>query len=105
MIKEGEGKISDDAKKELESAIEEAKKSLTAETLEDLKAAAEKLQGVSHKIAGEMYQQQGGPEAGPQGAQPGAGEQQASSQKKMMMTLLTRILKKYNFKIILHGKI
>jgi len=82
MIKEGEGKISEDAKKELESAIEEAKKSLTVETLEDLKAAAEKLQGVSHKVAGEMYQQQGGPEAGPQEAQPGGSEQQASSQKK-----------------------
>ena len=81
MIKEGEGKISDDAKKELEAAIEEAKKELTAETSEALKAAAEKLQTVSHKVAGEMYQQQGGPEAaGAQGAQPGA--DQASSQKK-----------------------
>jgi molecular chaperone DnaK len=82
MIKEGEGKISEDAKKELEAAIEEAKKELTAETSEALKAAAEKLQTVSHKVAGEMYQQQGGPEAaaGAQGAQPGA--DQASSQKK-----------------------
>ena len=63
MIKEGEGKISEDAKKELEAAIEEAKKSLTADTAEALKAASEKLQGVSHKVAGEMYQQQGGAEA------------------------------------------
>ena len=82
MIKEGEGKISEDAKKELEAAIEEAKKELTAETSEALKAASEKLQTVSHKVAGEMYQQQGGPEAaaGAQGTQPGA--DQASSQKK-----------------------
>ena len=84
MIKDGEGKISDSAKKELETAIEEAKKSLSAETSEALKAAGEKLQTVSHKVAGEMYQQQGGAE----GASPGAEEAQAdagnqgSSQKK-----------------------
>jgi molecular chaperone DnaK len=83
MIKDGEGKISDDVKKELEAAIEEAKKSLTAETSEALKAAGEKLQGVSHKVAGEMYQQPGGPEAGAQGPGAEAGAQeQASSQKK-----------------------
>ena len=78
MIKEGEGKISEGSKKELQAAIELAKKELTAETSEALKAAAEKLQTVSHKVAGEMYQQQGGPEAAA-GAQAG---DHGSSQKK-----------------------
>ncbi len=84
MIKDGEGKISDDAKKELEAAIEEAKKSLGAETSEVLKSASEKLQGVSHKIAGEMYQQQqpGQGAESQAGAQPGEKEQQASTNKK-----------------------
>ena len=79
MIKEGEGKIAEGSKKELETAIEEAKKGLTAETSEALKAAAEKLQGISHKVAGEMYQQQGGADAG---AQPGPDAQTKSSDKK-----------------------
>ena len=79
MIKEGEGKIAEGSKKELETAIEEAKKGLTAETSEALKAAAEKLQGISHKVAGEMYQQQGGADTG---AQPGPDAQTKSSDKK-----------------------
>ncbi len=70
MIKDGEGKISEDSKKELEAAIEEAKKHLTSESLDELKGANERLQNVSHKVAGEMYQQ---------GQQPG-GEQQAGPQ-------------------------
>ena len=86
MIKDGEGKISDDAKKELETEIEAAKKVLTSENLDELKAANEKLQAASHKIAGEMYQQ-GAPgadaAAGAQGAGPeaGAGEQPKSDKK------------------------
>jgi molecular chaperone DnaK len=86
MIKDGEGKISDDAKKELETEIEAAKKVLTSESLDELKAAHEKLQTASHKIAGEMYQQ-GAPgadaAAGAQGAGPeaGAGDQPKSDKK------------------------
>ena len=66
MIKDGEGKIGDAAKKDLENAITEAKGKLDSEVLDDLKAATERLQNVSHKVATEMYQQQGG--------QPGAGQ-------------------------------
>ncbi|TNE95332.1 MAG: molecular chaperone DnaK [Deltaproteobacteria bacterium] len=77
MLKEGEGKIADAAKGELEAAITEAKGKLESQSLEELKAANEALQNVSHKIATEMYQQAGGqpgPDAG-QGAGPGAGAQ------------------------------
>ncbi len=79
MIKDGGDKISDDAKKEVEAAIEEAKKHLESESIDELKAALERLQNVSHKVAGEMYQQ---------GAQPGPEAQQqqqegdAKSEKK-----------------------
>ncbi|MDH5581112.1 MAG: molecular chaperone DnaK, partial [Bdellovibrionales bacterium] len=78
-IKDGGDKISDDAKKEVEAAIEEAKKHLESESIDELKAALERLQNVSHKVAGEMYQQ---------GAQPGPEAQQqqqegdAKSEKK-----------------------
>ena len=70
MIKDGEGKIGDAAKKELEDAITEAKGKLESEVLDDLKAATERLQNVSHKVATEMYQQQGGQPGAEQGAGP-----------------------------------
>jgi len=67
MIKEGEGKISDDQKKELEDAIAEGKTKLESEVLDELKAAMETVQNVSHKIATDMYQATGG-QPGPDGA-------------------------------------
>ncbi len=70
MIKEGEGKISETAKKELEDAVTEAKSKLESESLDELKAANERLQNVSHKVATEMYGQAGGA-PGAEG-QPGA---------------------------------
>jgi molecular chaperone DnaK len=79
MIKDGEGKISDADKEELEKAIAEAKTKLESENIDELKAANEALQNASHKVAAQMYQgQEGqpGPDmgAGPQpGADAGAG--------------------------------
>lgn len=70
MIKEGEGKISAGSKSELEAAVTEAKTKLTSESLDELKAATERLQNVSHKVATEMYQAGGAP-----GADMGAGAQ------------------------------
>ncbi len=59
MIKgEEANKISDTDKRELQSAIDEAKTHLNDQTAEELKAAMEKLQTASHKIASSMYQQQ-----------------------------------------------
>ena len=80
MIKEGEGKISAESKKELEEAITEARTKEKSEILDELKAAVERLQNVSHKVATEMYQQAGGPEAA-QAAGGDAGGNQKSDKK------------------------
>jgi molecular chaperone DnaK len=61
MVKEGEGKISDASKKELEDACAEAKTHLESQSADEIKAALEKLQAVSHKVAQELYSQ-GGPQ-------------------------------------------
>jgi len=80
MIKDGEGKISGQSKSELEAAVAEAKTKQTSESLDELKAATERLQNVSHKVATEMYQAAGGaPGDGPQG--PGTGSAEAGSAK------------------------
>ena len=63
MIKDGEGKISAGSKSELEAAVAEAKTKLNSESLDELKAATERLQNVSHKVATEMYQAGGAPGA------------------------------------------
>ncbi|MCY4524560.1 MAG: molecular chaperone DnaK, partial [Halobacteriovoraceae bacterium] len=57
MITEGKDKISANAKAELEAAIKEAKGKLSSENIDELKAATERLQNVSHKLASELYQQ------------------------------------------------
>lgn len=79
-IKDGEGKIADASKKELEEAITEAKTKLEAQSLDELKAAMERLQNVSHKVATEMYQQQGA--AGAEGAGPEANAGEQTTEKK-----------------------
>jgi molecular chaperone DnaK len=83
MIKDGEGKISAQSKTELEGAIAEAKTKLASESLDELKGAVERLQNVSHKVATEMYQAGGAPDAaaGAQG-NPGAGATEGASNKK-----------------------
>ena len=63
MITEAGEKISANTKTELQNAIAEAKTKLASENLEELKAANEALQTVSHKIATEMYQAGGAPGA------------------------------------------
>ena len=82
MIKDGEGKISPQSKSELESAVVEAKTKLTSESVDELKAALERLQNVSHKVATEMYQAGGAPgaEAGQEGTA-GASSDTGSSKK------------------------
>lgn len=89
MIKEGGDKLSAGSKSELESALTEAKSKLASESLEELKAATERLQNASHKIATEMYSQAGGqpgaaggPGEGFAGAGDKAGSSDASSNKK-----------------------
>ena len=79
MIKEGEGKISANSKSELEGAIGEAKSKLESENLDELKAATERLQNVSHKVATEVYQQQPPPQGEPS---PKSTESSNASEKK-----------------------
>ncbi len=90
MIKDDkEGKLPEESKTELEAAIAEAKTQLESESIDELKAATERLQNVSHKIATAMYQEAGGPEGagagcGPEGCgpQPGAEQQAGAEQPK-----------------------
>ena len=56
LISENGDKVKEEQKKELEAAIEEAKKSLSSEKLDELKSAIEKLQSASHKVASQLYQ-------------------------------------------------
>lgn len=63
-IKEAGDKIPADKKAEVESAINEAKTKLQSESLEELKAANEKLQNATHQIAQFMYQAGAGEQAG-----------------------------------------
>ena len=79
MIKDGEGKISGQSKAELEAAVSEAKTKLNIENLDELKAAVERLQNVSHKVATEMYQAGGAPGAEQQQGHPGGHGEAADS--------------------------
>jgi molecular chaperone DnaK len=79
-MKDAADKIPADKKTELEGAISEAKTKLTSESLDEIKAATERLQNVAHSLAQFMYQ---GPGAGAEaGAGPGAGAQDQSESKK-----------------------
>ncbi len=70
-------------KEELESAITEAKTKLTSENLDDIKAATERLQNTSHKMAEAMYAQGGaGAAQGDAGAQAQGNANTDSSKKK-----------------------
>jgi molecular chaperone DnaK len=79
-LKEHRGKISDAEAKEIESAIEETKKSITENDPARINAAVDRLTSASHKLAEAMYKSaspqpgqapgadgQGGPSAGDQG--------------------------------------
>lgn len=68
MIKDSQDKLSTEAKESTEAVLKEAKEKLDSESVDDLKAAHEKLSTASHKLAEELYKQ-----AGPTGGQPGTG--------------------------------
>jgi molecular chaperone DnaK len=55
-MKEAGDKVPADKKTELEGAINEAKTKLTSESLDEIKAATERLQNVAHSLAQYMYQ-------------------------------------------------
>ena len=84
MLKEHGDKISDSDKKSVEEAMEELKAAVGGDSVDRIKAAREKLEQASHKLAAEMYKQaqqtagagaQGGDAAGgPSPEQPSSGE-------------------------------
>lgn len=78
-IKEAGDKIPADKKAEVENAINEAKTKLQSESLEELKAANEKLQNATHQIAQFMYQA-GGADAGNASAGANPGESASATQ-------------------------
>ena len=80
-LKENGEKIPADKKTELEGAIAEAKTKLASESLDEIKAATERLQNVAHSLAQFMYQGTGGAEAGA-GAGPQGQQAQGESAKK-----------------------
>ncbi len=74
-LEEAGDKMGAEAKGEVQSAVEEAKKALESDDLSALEEATEKLTQASHKIAEEMYKQTGAAAGAPT---EGAGEEAAS---------------------------
>ena len=56
LLAENGEKIEAEQKQELETAIAQAKEQLSSESLDELKAATDKLQSASHKVAEKLYQ-------------------------------------------------
>jgi molecular chaperone DnaK len=74
--------LSSQDKAEVEASIEEAKKALEAESLEQINSATERLTKATHKLSEEMYKkaaesQAGGAQASSNGASGGAGEKKS----------------------------
>ncbi|MEW5855498.1 MAG: molecular chaperone DnaK [Myxococcota bacterium] len=84
-LKDNKEKLSAEARKPVEDALEDVKKKVTSENVDELKSAYERLMTASHKMAEEMYRSAGaaaggpGPEAGP--SPEGAGEPRAEEPK------------------------
>ena len=68
-VKDNADKLSEEDKKSLQDACEEAKKHLTSEDIEELKKANEDLMNVANTVFSKMYQQA---QAQNQNAQPNA---------------------------------
>ena len=82
LIKESGDKLPADKKTELEAAINEAKTKLQSENLEEVKAATERLQNISHQLAEFMYSQPGAAPGAENTAQPEAEGSADPSKKK-----------------------
>lgn len=83
-VKDAGDKVPADKKAEIEGAISEAKTKLTSESLDEIKAATERLQNVAHSLAQYMYQGTGadsGAGAGPS-ASGSQGSTESESKKK-----------------------
>ena len=84
-VKEHGDKVSDDEKKNVNEALEKAKKAMEAESVDDIKKAQEELEKASHKLSEEMYkaaQEQAQAAGGPEGAQQGGPGAPGAEEKK-----------------------
>ena len=69
-VKDNADKLSEEDKKQLTDACEEAKKHLQAESIDELKKASEDLMNVANTVFSKMYQQAQAQQAGQTGANP-----------------------------------
>ncbi|HEX3036163.1 MAG TPA: molecular chaperone DnaK [Thermodesulfobacteriota bacterium] len=86
-FKEFEGKLSESDKKELEDALEHAKRALKGDSITEILEAQDHITKASHKIAELMYKQSAGAQgatgtAGETGSETGAGAEEGNGQKK-----------------------
>ncbi|MHB8653405.1 MAG: molecular chaperone DnaK [Terriglobia bacterium] len=93
LLKEHRDKIGDEDAKNIEGALEEAKKAIAANDTAQITAAVEKLTKASHKLAEAMYKQAApGPNAqaaagsagGPEGATSGGPEEKAKGEGEVI---------------------
>jgi molecular chaperone DnaK len=80
MLKDGEGKISADAKAPVETALKSAKEKLDSQDVGMLKSAHEELTRASHKLAEELYKAGPAPDAA--GGTPPPGDGAAAGEPK-----------------------
>jgi len=81
-LKDAGDKVSEEDKTAIEKAMEEVKEALKGEDLEAIKAKTEALTQSAHKLAEEMYKQQGGGAEQPHEVDPTAGNNQSEEPKK-----------------------
>ena len=81
QMEEMKDKISSDSKSKLESEIKKVEDALTANNLDQIKAATDSLNKVWNEIASQLYQQAGQQQAAGQQQTPG-GEEQSKDQKE-----------------------
>lgn len=81
-IKDAGDKVPADKKAEIEGAISEAKTKLTSESLDEIKAATERLQNVAHSLAQFMYAQPGAEGGAGATAAGASGSTESQSSKK-----------------------
>ena len=58
MVKENDGKIKEEDKKEINDTIEPLKNAIKSENVEDIKKASEELSKVAQRVGASLYQQQ-----------------------------------------------
>jgi molecular chaperone DnaK len=73
LLGENRAKVGEAEAKTIDEAIAEARKAAEGDDAAAIKAAMDKLTKASHKLAGELYRQAGGPSAGPAAGPPPGG--------------------------------